>query len=189
AAFTDTAPVRIRALARVRLSCGNAPAMKASRRDPSAAAGTAICLTSSASGSASLLMAAQSSVPRPCLLRQTKMNADDLDEAPLDAAQLRLQARLKRLILISGLTLGIGIFAVLAAVIYRIYAPPVAAPPAPAALIRATAKILPAGARLTATSSDGYRIVLTYEHAGGTTLVTVDPRSLAVTGRLDLKPE
>lgn len=117
------------------------------------------------------------------------MTAHDFDEAPLDAAQLRLQARLRRLILISGLTLGIGIFAVLAAIIYRIYAAPTAAPPAPAALARATASILPAGAKLIATSSDGYRIVLTYEHAGGTTLVTVDPRTLAVTGRLDLKPE
>jgi len=117
------------------------------------------------------------------------MTADDLDEAPLDAAQLRLQARLKRLILISGLTLGIGIFAVFAAIIYRIYAAPAANPPAPAALARATASILPIGARLIATNFDGYRIVLTYEHAAGTTLVTVDPRTLAVTGRLDLKPE
>ena len=117
------------------------------------------------------------------------MTADDLDEAPLDAAQLRLQARLRRLILISGLTLGIGIFAVLAAVIYRISAPPAAAPPSPNALARATASILPAGAKLIGTNSDGYRVVLTYEHAGGTTLVTIDPRNLAITGRLDLKPE
>jgi hypothetical protein len=109
------------------------------------------------------------------------------DELPLDPAALRLQARLKRLILISGLTLGIGILAVLAAIVYRIAAIPTAAVPGPA--IHAAASILPAGARLVGTSSDGSRVVLTYEHAGGTTLITVDPRSLAVTGRLDLEPE
>ena len=64
---------------------------------------------------------------------------------------------------------------------------PTAAVPGPA--IHAAASILPAGARLVGTSSDGSRVVLTYEHAGGTTLITVDPRSLAVTGRLDLKSE
>jgi hypothetical protein len=109
------------------------------------------------------------------------------DEMPLDPAALRLQARLKRLILISGLTLGIGILAVLAAIIYRITALPATVRPGPA--IHAAASILPAGARLVGTSSDGSRVVLTYEHAGGTTLITVDPRSLAVTGRLDLKSE
>lgn len=111
----------------------------------------------------------------------------DPDETPLDPAALRLQARLRRLILISGLTLGIGILAMLVAIVYRIAAIPAAAVPGPA--IHAAASILPAGARLVGTSSDASRIVLTYEHAGGTTLITVDPRSLAVTGRLDLKPE
>src|SRR5258708_3246291 len=113
----------------------------------------------------------------------------DLDETPLDPAALRIQARLRRLILISGLTLGLGIFAVLIAIVYRIAPRPTTAAPAPTAMVRAAASILPAGARLVGTSADGSRIVLTYEHPGGTTLVTVDPRSLAVTGRLDLKAE
>src|ERR1700736_1184732 len=114
--------------------------------------------------------------------------AADPDETPLDPAALRLHARLRRLILISGLTLGIGILAVFAAIVYRIAAgaPTVALR---ASAIHAAASILPAGARLVGTSSDGSRIVLTFEHTGGTTLITVDPRSLAVTGRLDLRPE
>ena len=115
--------------------------------------------------------------------------AADPDDTPLDPAQLRLQARLRRLILIAGLTLGIGIFAVLAAIVYKLTAIPTAAPAPPGAMLRAAASVLPAGARLVGTNSDGYRVVLTYEHAGGTTLMTVDPRNLAVTGRLDLKPE
>src|SRR5947199_5709930 len=115
--------------------------------------------------------------------------AADLDEVPLDPAQLRIQARLRRLILISGLTLGIGILAVLVAIVYRIASIPTAATPAPGATVRAAASILPAGARLVGTNSDGYRLVLTYEHADGTTLITIDPRNLAVTGRLDLRRE
>jgi hypothetical protein len=116
----------------------------------------------------------------------------DLDETPLDPAQLRLQARLRRLVLISGGTLGLGIFAVLIAIVYRVGMIPAAAVPAtavPGAPVRAAATILPAGARLVGTTADGNRIVLTYEVNGGTTVITVDPRSLAVTGRLDLKPE
>jgi hypothetical protein len=116
----------------------------------------------------------------------------DLDEPPLDPAQLRLQARLRRLIFISGGTLGLGIFAVLIAIVYRITTIPAATPPAaiaPGAVICAATSILPAGARLIGTSGDGNRIVLTYETNGGTTMITVDPRNLAVTGRLDLKPE
>src|SRR5947209_12485455 len=99
----------------------------------------------------------------------------NLDEVPLDPAQLRLQARLRRLILISGLTLGLGILAVFAAIIYRVGALPAALPAAaPGQAVRAAAGILPAGAHLVGTSTDGSRVVLTYEHAGGTTLITVD---------------
>ena len=114
----------------------------------------------------------------------------DLDETPLDPAQLRLQARLRRLLLISGGTLALGILAVLIAVAYKVTAiPSASAPVAGAAPIRAAASILPSGARLIGSTGDGNRIVLTYEANGGTTVITVDPRSLAVTGRLDLKPE
>ena len=116
----------------------------------------------------------------------------DLDETPLDPAQLRLQARLRRLMLISAGTLGLGIFAVLIAIVYKIATIPAATAPAalaPGAVIRAAASILPAGAHLIGASADGSRIVLTYDTNGGTTLITVDPRSLAVIGRLDLKPE
>ena len=110
---------------------------------------------------------------------------DDTEEAPLDPAVLRVQARLRRLMLIAGLTLGLGIFAVLGAIVYKLTIfgnspAPVAAP---------ASATLPAGARLVSSTTAGDRIVLTYEHLGGTTLILVDPRSLAVVGRLDLKPE
>jgi hypothetical protein len=36
------------------------------------------------------------------------------------------------------------------------------------------------------TAFDGSRLVLTYAHAAGNTLIFVDPRRLAVVGRLEL---
>src|SRR5690606_41786542 len=45
-------------------------------------------------------------------------HADD-DEKPLDPALIRIQARLRRMMLIAGLTLGLGILAVFGAILYR----------------------------------------------------------------------
>lgn len=184
---------------------------------------------------------------------------DDEEEKPLDPAMARVQAKLQRLMLIAGLTLGIGILAVFLAIIYRITAaddktpvaaaetaqeaiaeeppaepleqpvadgsgdaaqqdasagmrtpdepaasepallPPVAVGPphaevgsvvpgTPAAVLAVEASI-PADARLIASTVAGGRIVLTYDHFGGTIVIVVDPDTLQVVGRLDLKPE
>src|SRR5688500_8666847 len=45
----------------------------------------------------------------------------DEDEPPLDPVLLRVQARLRRLMLFGGATLGIGIVAVLLAIFYRFF--------------------------------------------------------------------
>lgn len=63
---------------------------------------------------------------------------DDEEEKPLDPAVARVQARLQRLMLIAGLTLGLGILAVFIAIVYRITrdndkAPVVVETPAPEA--------------------------------------------------------
>jgi hypothetical protein len=110
------------------------------------------------------------------------------DDTPIDPAMLRVQAKLRRLILISGLTLGIGILAVFGAIIYRTLA---TAPPTPAAAVT-TAHLslaemgLPPDARLLSSASDGARITLTYAHSSGNTLIFLDERRLTVIGRLDL---
>jgi hypothetical protein len=186
---------------------------------------------------------------------------DDEEEKPLDPAVARVQAKLQRLMLIAGLTLGIGILAVFLAIIYRITAgddkvpiaaeetspkaiagaplaeppngqapaasedspqqedsaediasdnpadataptalPPVAVAPAPRAevggvapgtpaAVLAVEASIPADARLIASTVAGGRIVLTYDHFGGTIVIVVDPDTLQVVGRLDLKPE
>jgi hypothetical protein len=149
---------------------------------------------------------------------------DASTEKPPDPEMLRLQARVRALMLIGGLTLGIGLFAVFAAIIYRVAAPsdkasaPVAeatAAPAesapasePAAAravgteilpsantatvakaVEAVKSVLPVRAWLVSTAVSGDRIVLAYEHSGGTTVFVVDAVTLEITGRLDLKPQ
>ena len=49
-------------------------------------------------------------------------NFDDEDNKPLDPAVAQVERRVRRLMLIAGLTLGLGIFAVFAAILYRIAA-------------------------------------------------------------------
>ena len=112
---------------------------------------------------------------------------DSDDEKPLDPAVERVQRRLRRLILIAGLTLGLGLVAVFAAILYRVGS--ISAPLQPTGPVIGIAATIPAGARLMSMAVSADRIILAYEKDGGTILVTVDPRSLAVTGRLDLKPE
>ncbi|MBN8996135.1 MAG: hypothetical protein J0H94_12990 [Rhizobiales bacterium] len=109
---------------------------------------------------------------------------DDPPAPPLDPAVIKVEQRLRRLMLVGGLTLGIGILAVLGAIVYRIStAGGKALPAAPM-----EAKV-PAGAKLVSTTAGEGRIVLTYEVGGATTLIFIDAGTLKPLGRLDLKPE
>jgi hypothetical protein len=109
---------------------------------------------------------------------------DDPSAAPLDPAVIKVEQRLRRLMLIGGLTLGVGLLAVLGAIVYRInVAGGKALPAAPM-----EAKV-PAGAKLLSTTVGEGRIVLTYDVAGATTLIFIDAGSLKPLGRLDLKAE
>jgi hypothetical protein len=109
---------------------------------------------------------------------------DDPQDAPLDPAVIKVEQRLRRLMLVGGLTLGLGILAVLGGIVYRISL--AGSKPLPAAPMEAK---VPAGARLLSTTIGEGRIVMTYEAGGGTTLIFVDAASLKPLGRLDLKPE
>ena len=106
---------------------------------------------------------------------------------------LRVQAKMRRLMLIAGLTLGLGILVVFAAILYKIVltgdkAPLTAWRPGDAVPTLARADMgLPAGAKLMSTSSDGKRLILAYEApGGGQALVFIDLATLKVAGRLDL---
>jgi len=125
-----------------------------------------------------------------------KASLDD-DDQPLDPVAARVQARLSRLILISGATLAVGVIAVFAAILYRIVTyeasevPSVRTAPAEAAAARLSLADLglPADATLVSTAADGGRVVLTYAHAGGHTLVFVSAASLTVLRKLELPAE
>jgi hypothetical protein len=112
----------------------------------------------------------------------------DDDDRPPDPAALRLQARLRRLMLISGLTLGLGLVAVFGAILYRIATLDATgkgpSPGAAAPNLSLSGLGLPPGARLVSTALDGDRMALTYDVGDGTTTVIVDMRSGAVIGRL-----
>lgn len=97
---------------------------------------------------------------------------------------IKVEQRLRRLMLIGGLTLGIGILAVLGAIVYRIST--AGGKALPAAPMEAK---LPQGAKLLSTTIGDGRIVLTYDVGGATTLIFIDAASLKPLGRLDLKPE
>ncbi len=120
---------------------------------------------------------------------------DDDEEKPLDPAIERVRARLSRLFLIAGLTLGLGIFAVFAAILYKIATgdkPPMTAwqPGQPIPVIALAGMGLQPGAELVSTTVDGRRLVLTYAQPDGrTALVFVDVQTLEVTGRLDVVAE
>ncbi|MCW5697306.1 MAG: hypothetical protein KIS96_11320 [Bauldia sp.] len=122
------------------------------------------------------------------------MAALDDDEPPLDPALLRVQAKLRRLMLIAGLTLGLGILAVSVAVIYRLVIadndPPsaavITADGIPGADIAWSDAGLGAGAELLSVALSGDRMALVFADAGRTVTLLVDTRTMAVIGRLGI---
>jgi hypothetical protein len=94
-----------------------------------------------------------------------------------------LAARVRRMMLIAGLTTGIGIAAVFIAIGYRVFR---SEGSAPAADLTAT---LPKGARIVATAAAGDRLVLTLDVGGVTEIRTYDARTLKPAGRLKFASE
>lgn len=120
---------------------------------------------------------------------------DKPDEKPLDPAVLEVQQRIRRLMMISGLTLGLGIFAVFMAILYRIFTYGGAATPVPvvegAAIptVTRTALGIAPDARLVSTSLDGGQLALTFEDGAGSTIVVFDTGRMAVVSRLRVAGE
>jgi hypothetical protein len=120
---------------------------------------------------------------------------DKQDDKPLDPAVLQVQQRIRRLMLISGLTLGLGILAVFMAVLYRIFTYGGAATPVPvvegAAIptVTRSALGLATDARLVSSSLDGDRVALTFADDGGSTIIVFDTDRMAVVSRLRVADE
>ena len=94
--------------------------------------------------------------------------------------QAALFARVRRMMLIAGLTSALAVAVVLIAVGYRLYRGE-GSPAAASADIIAT---LPKGARIVATAVAGERLVLTLDIGGVTEIRTFDAKTLKPAGKL-----
>ena len=100
------------------------------------------------------------------------------DEKPLDPAAAAIVAKVRWMMLISGVTTLVAIAAVVGVIGYRVFR---AEGSVAAADVTA---MLPKGARVIAIAAAGERIVVTIELAGALEARTFDARTLAPAGRL-----
>ena len=97
--------------------------------------------------------------------------------------QAALFARVRRMMLIAGLTTALAVAAVLVAIGYRLYR---AGGSAPATHSTVT---LPKGARIVSTAVAGDQVVLTLDVGGAVEIRTFDAKTLKPTGRLTFATE
>ena len=106
----------------------------------------------------------------------------DADDKPLTPEQQRIVARVRWLMLISGVTTMVAIAAVLAVIGYRVFK-------AEGSASADVTAMLPKGARVLATGVAGDRIVVTVEVGGALEIRTFELRTLAPAGRLKFATE
>lgn len=126
---------------------------------------------------------------KPVSLRKALPEADDGEEAALDPAVERIRQRLKRLILVSIITLIIGLGAVVIAVIYKIGRLDDKGVLAAAPGETTIADALPAGSHVVSSALDGRILALTYEEKGETHVVVIDLGTAHVLRRAVLAAE
>ena len=111
-------------------------------------------------------------------------NPSSDDEPPLDPAAARMIAKVRWLMLISGITTMVAITAVIGVIGYRVFKSEGSA----AAAVDVTA-LLPKGARIVATAVAEDRIAVTVDVGGAIEIRTFDVKSLKPTGRLRFATE
>ena len=97
--------------------------------------------------------------------------------------QAALFARVRRLMLIAGLTTALAVAAVLIAIGYRLFRTE------GSVVSTDTTAMLPKGARIVSTGVAGDRLVVTLEVGGATEIRTFDAHTLKATGRLKFANE
>jgi hypothetical protein len=100
------------------------------------------------------------------------------DDEPLSPAQAQIVARVRWLMVISGVATMLGIAVVIGVIGYRVFRADGRAGPA-----EATA-LLPKGGRIVQTAVAGDRIVVTIDVGGATEIHTFDAATLHPAGRL-----
>jgi hypothetical protein len=97
--------------------------------------------------------------------------------------QAALFARVRRMMLIAGLTTALAVATVLIAIGYRLFRAGGSVTAADVTMM------LPKDARIVATGVTGNRLVVTLDIGGGTEIRTFDARTLKPTGRLKFVSE
>jgi hypothetical protein len=97
--------------------------------------------------------------------------------------QAALFARVRRMMLIAGLTTALAVAAVLIAIGYRLFRTGESAPATD------TTAVLPKGARILSTAVAGDRLVVTLDIGGAIEIRTFDAKTLKSTGRLKFANE
>ena len=110
------------------------------------------------------------------------------EDAPLDPAAERLRRKLVRLLFISGGIMMLGFIAVFAAIVYKVGKAEEGYARTPSAAAPVDARIaVPVGYRVTATSLDGDRALLTLLAPDGTiSLMLIDLKTGATLGRYSI---
>ena len=114
---------------------------------------------------------------------------DDDEDKPLDPAAARIQQKLRRLMMISGLTLGVGLIAVFSAIIYRVVKSEPASQVATTPVYASGELLVPAGARVISSSKDGDFLSVTLATPQGSEVMVLDLRTLATVNRIRFVPE
>jgi hypothetical protein len=105
------------------------------------------------------------------------------DEQPLDPAAAQMVARIRRLLIISGLTTMLAVAAVIGVIGYRVFRSGGSAAPT-----EVTA-LLPKGARIVSTAVSEDRLVVTVEDQGAIEVRTFELQTLKPAGRLRFATE
>jgi hypothetical protein len=98
--------------------------------------------------------------------------------------QAALFARVRRMMLIAGLTTALAVGAVLIAIGYRLFRSEGSTPAAPESVA-----MLPKGARIVSTATAGDRLVVTVDNSGATEILTFDAKTLKPSGKLKFANE
>ena len=97
--------------------------------------------------------------------------------------QAALFARVRRMMLIAGLTSALAVAAVIVAIGYRLFRSEGSAPATD------TTAVLPKGARIVSTAVAGDRLILTLDRGGAVEIRTFDAKTLKPTGVLKFASE
>jgi hypothetical protein len=97
--------------------------------------------------------------------------------------QAALFARVRRMMLIAGLTTALAVAAVLVAIGYRLFRSE------GSIVVTDTVSMLPKGARIVSTAVAGDRLVVTLDIGGATEIRTFDAHTLKAAGRLKFANE